>query len=80
MEVRNQLGAAVSSVLAATFDDSDYYIESECNGAIWRAQVRRYNEVAQRWGFRDLNELRDEVEKRTSYRWVFHHIPHGFEL
>ena len=72
-----QLGKAVTAVLDATYPDVDYCIEPELNGVIFQAQLDAWDRAAQRYGFRDMNALRDEVEARTSYKWVFTHLPIG---
>ena len=73
--MNRQLGKAVSALIAATFDDSDYLMESECNGFIYSHQLREWDKVAQAFGFRDRHHLIREVERRTSERWVYFRLP-----
>jgi hypothetical protein len=70
-----QLGKAASALLRTTFDDSDYRVETDCNGLIGGAQARAYDRVAQIYGFRNRHHLIAAIARRTSDRWVTFHIP-----
>ena len=73
----DKLGAAATAILAATFDDSDYKIEADCNKLISRAQQREYDRVATNFGFKNFEQLLAEIEARTSSRWVYFRFPYS---
>ena len=75
MPQKDKLGEAVSALLRATYGEVDYHIEEDCNPAIHRSQMRDFDRVAQRYGFRNLRHLSDEVARRTSSRWVWFNLP-----
>ena len=73
----NRLGEAATAILNATYPDSDYEVESDCNPWIAKAQLKEYNRVATNFGFKDFYELLAEIAKRTSERWVHFHFPYA---
>jgi hypothetical protein len=75
--MRRNLGAAVTAVINASFPDADWQTAryGDCTAQVAAAQLREWDRVAQRFGFRDASHLRLEVSRRTTPRWAYHHLP-----